>query len=53
MDKTILVVDDDASIREVVSICMRREGFEVIQAKNGMEAWTSTPGPGWTWSSLM
>ena len=38
MDKTILVVDDDASIREVVSICMRREGFEVIQAKNGMEA---------------
>ncbi|ACV22164.1 Transcriptional regulatory protein walR [Slackia heliotrinireducens] len=38
MPKTILVVDDDASIRDAVAIYMKREGHDVVQAKNGVEA---------------
>ena len=38
MSKTILVVDDDASIRDAVSIYMKKEGYDVVQAKNGVEA---------------
>lgn len=34
----ILVVDDDSHIRELVRIFLRREGFEVIEAADGMEA---------------
>ena len=38
MPKTILVVDDDANIRDAVAIYMKREGHDVVQAKNGVEA---------------
>ncbi|WP_127533123.1 response regulator transcription factor [Paenibacillus kobensis] len=34
----ILVVDDDANIRELSSLFLRREGFEVIQAVDGEDA---------------
>jgi len=34
----ILVVDDDSHIRELVRIFLRREGFEVIEAADGVEA---------------
>jgi DNA-binding response OmpR family regulator len=34
----ILVVDDDAHIRELVRVFLRNEGFEVIEAVNGVDA---------------
>ena len=34
----ILVVDDDPHIRELVRVFLRNEGFEVIEAVDGMEA---------------
>lgn len=34
----ILVIDDDASVREVVSEMLRLEGYEVTIAENGEEA---------------
>jgi two-component system, OmpR family, response regulator len=35
---TILVVDDDAHIREVVSFALRQAGFEIVEARDGREA---------------
>lgn len=37
-DKEILVVDDEASVVEVVSLYLQREGFTVRQARDGREA---------------
>ncbi|MBE1556604.1 response regulator transcription factor [Sporosarcina limicola] len=34
----ILIADDDAHIRELMSLFLRNEGFELIEAKNGAEA---------------
>lgn len=34
----ILVVDDDAHIRELVRVFLRNEGFEIIEASDGIEA---------------
>ncbi len=36
--KTILVVDDDPSIREIVTLCAQRDGFNVVSAVNGLDA---------------
>jgi len=35
---TILVVDDSASLRQVVAISLQGKGYTVIQAENGKEA---------------
>ncbi len=35
---TILVVDDDAHIREVVGFALKKEGFQTLEAKDGLEA---------------
>ena len=39
-EPTILVVDDEPSIREVVSIYLRRAGYEVVVASDGQAALT-------------
>jgi len=37
MNKTILIVDDSATLRASVNFVLTDAGFEVIQAKNGQE----------------
>ena len=37
--KRILVADDEPDVRELVVYRMRRSGYEVIEAKNGEEAY--------------
>ena len=36
--KKILVVDDQAEVRELVEVTLRSEEFEIIQAKSALEA---------------
>jgi len=38
MGKTILIVDDSASMRQVVGIALRSASFDVIEAADGNEA---------------
>ncbi len=45
--ETILVVDDEAGIRELIHKILRRHGYEVLEAGNGEEAlaiWREHPG---------
>jgi len=37
-ERTVLVVDDEANLRKVLSAHLRREGFAVVTAANGLEA---------------
>ena len=38
MSQTILIVDDEAKLREMLRIYLEQEGFKVVEAKNGREA---------------
>jgi len=38
MKARILIVDDERSMREMLSILLEREGYETVEAKNGQEA---------------
>ncbi len=38
MDKTVLVVDDSVSMRQMVAFTLKEAGFEVIEAGDGKEA---------------
>lgn len=38
MEKTIMTVDDSASVRQMVSFTLKNAGFEVIEAADGVDA---------------
>lgn len=44
MGKRILIVDDSASVRQVVGIVLRGAGYEVIEAKDGADAMSRLDG---------
>jgi DNA-binding response OmpR family regulator len=39
MAKRILIADDDDNIRELLSVTLEDEGYELHEAKDGNEAW--------------
>ena len=44
MAKTILIVDDSASIRQVVGMTLKNAGYEVIEGVDGKDALTKLDG---------
>lgn len=36
--KNILIVDDEKDIRRIISICLKKEGYNVLEAENGQRA---------------
>jgi two-component system chemotaxis response regulator CheY len=45
MSKTILAVDDSATIRQMVTFTLQAAGFDVIEAKDGQDALTKLTQP--------
>ena len=44
MSKTVLVVDDSTSLRQVVGMTLKSQGFEVIEGCDGKDALTKLDG---------
>jgi two-component system chemotaxis response regulator CheY len=43
MDRTILVVDDSATVRKFVSVSLSMKGYRVVTASDGMDALEKLP----------
>lgn len=37
--KTILIIDDDALLRQVIKTFLRAHGYQIIEAENGLLGW--------------
>ncbi|WP_374563967.1 response regulator [Ideonella sp.] len=44
MGKTILIVDDSSSVRQVVGITLRSAGYEVLEGRDGRDALSQLKG---------
>lgn len=44
MAKTIMIVDDSASLRQAVSIALKREGYDVLEASDGKDGLSKLTG---------
>jgi len=44
MSKTILIVDDSGSFRQVVRMALQRAGYDVVEAQDGKDATTKLDG---------
>ncbi|GAB4256251.1 MAG: response regulator [Methylomicrobium sp.] len=44
MNKTIMIVDDSSSIRQLVKISLKGDGYEVIEASDGKDALSKMDG---------
>lgn len=44
MPKTILIIDDSASMRQMVAFTLQQAGFEVLQGEHGQDALTRMNG---------
>lgn len=44
MTKTIMTVDDSASVRQMVSFTLKKAGYEVIEAQDGKDALSKLKG---------
>jgi two-component system chemotaxis response regulator CheY len=45
MQRTILTVDDSATVRQMVSFTLKSAGYEVMEAKDGQDALTRLNAP--------
>lgn len=45
MTKTIMTVDDSASVRQMVSFTLKKAGYNVVEARDGQDAMSKLSGP--------
>jgi twitching motility two-component system response regulator PilG len=45
MNQLVMVIDDSLTIRKILSVCLRRAGYEVVEFPDGAEAlyWLASP----------